>query len=141
MTPYLRRVEKGVQPCAEVVIRLFNPFNNGKAEVLVQLILDQRPGVWKGANAVIEDDLRFGSRRLDLAKLAIVFEQDLDAFEVAPDRSDFAGVELSVATFDLVGPDRLIGIVECDHVDLKLPNPFAVGQRALPASVQLLRAG
>src|SRR5262245_32562661 len=105
MAPYLRRVEKGVQPCAEVINGLFDPFNDGETEVIVQLILDQRPGAWKGANAVIEDDLRFGGSRFEPAELAVALEQDLDALEVARYLPDLAGVELAVAALDLVGPD------------------------------------
>ncbi len=55
------------------------------------------------------------------AALAIAFEQNLDAFQVAGDRANFASIELAVAPLDLVSPDVAIGVVERDHVDLQGP--------------------
>ncbi len=45
------------------------------------------------------------------AELAIAFEQNLDAFQVAGDRANFASIELAVAPLDLVGPNELIRTV------------------------------
>src|SRR4029077_1509378 len=133
MTPYLRRVEKGVQPRSEVVIGLLYLFCDRKPEMFVQVALDHRPGTRKRAYPVIEDDFRFRSRWLELTELAVALEQDLDALEVARDGSDLPRVELAVAALDLVSADRLIGTVERDHIDLDLSSRLTIGQRAQPA--------